>query len=298
MKNGEETVLESSIDDEFENIALKATGAGELTVIKPGRASFSKWFKEAVKYRELLYILVWRNLKVKYKQTMFGAAWVIVKPLISLVVFTFVFGRWAKVPSDGIPYPIFTYVALLPWTFFSGTVVRCTDGLVRNSNLLTKIYFPPIIILAAEGIVGAVDFLASIGVLALLMIYYDVSISFSLLAFPVLIMFIYIISLSIGMIFASLDVRFRDISFVVSFLMQTWMFLTPVLYSSSLFPERLQFLLFLNPMVGFIDGFRWSILGLPFPAISLALAAIITLILFIFGNWYFRKTEYKFADII
>lgn len=243
--------------------------------------------------------MVWRNVKVRYKQTMLGASWAVIQPFVTMVVFTVFFGKFAKIPSDGIPYPIFSYSALLPWTYFSKTLTQAGNCLVANKNLITKIYFPRITIPASYALSGLVDFVLAAVILFLMMFYYDVRLTPGMLLFPGLVVLLLMLVLGVAMIFSSLNVKYRDIGHSLPFIVQLWLFLTPIIYPTSMLPERFRALMAFNPTVGIIEAFRAALL--PTQAVDwhlLGLAAAITLAIFLGGLLYFTKTERKFADIV
>ncbi|HKQ75591.1 MAG TPA: ABC transporter permease [Blastocatellia bacterium] len=254
---------------------------------------------EIWEYRELLYFLAWRDVKVRYKQTALGVAWAIIQPLLTMLVFSVFFGKLAKVPSDGIPYPIFCYTALVPWTLFANGLSQSSNSLVGSSNLITKVYFPRLIIPMSTALSAAVDFLFSFGVLFVIMVYYGVSPSRNILALPLFISLAVIASLGMGMWLSALNAQFRDVRYAVPFIIQFWMLATPIAYPSSLLGEPWRTLYGLNPMAGVVEGFRWSLLGLnssPRPILIVSfLASLATLIS---GAFYFRRMEKNFADII
>jgi lipopolysaccharide transport system permease protein len=261
--------------------------------------SKADWLREFWDYRELFYFLVWRDVKVRYKQTVFGATWAIVQPFVTMIVFTIFFKKLANMPSDGIPYPIFSYSALLPWIYFSGAVNNAGMSLVLNRRLLTKVYFPRLAIPASSAFCGLVDFgIASIMLLAM-MAYYRVSLSWELLMWPLLLIPLVLLTLGVGMIFAAMNVRYRDVRYALPFVVQVWLFVTPVIYPTSLIPERFRPLLALNPLTGLIEAFRASLL--PSRAINWSLLGIsigTAVLVFLVGLAYFRKTERTFADIV
>jgi len=259
----------------------------------------SEWLREIWQYRELFYFLIWRDVKVRYKQTFLGALWAVVQPFFAMVVFTVFFQRLAKMPSDGIPYPIFSYTALIPWTYFSQAITNAGNSLVTNSNLLTKVYFPRVAIPASSAFSGLVDFgIASVMLLAM-MAYYQLTPSLAMLLWPLLLLPLVILALGVGMIFAALNVRYRDIRFALPFFIQIWLFVTPIIYPSSLIPEKFRVLLALNPLAGIIDSLRASLLpGRSVDWSALAISVAVTLVVFAVGIFYFRKTERTFADII
>lgn len=247
----------------------------------------------------MLYFLTWRDIKIRYKQTALGAAWAIIQPFFTMVVFTLFFGKLAKMPSDGIPYPIFCYAALVPWTFFATGLTQSSNSLVGSSNLLTKVYFPRLIIPLATIFSGVVDFLLAFGILLLMMLYYGVPITLKILWFPVFLLLALIISLGVGLWLSALNVQYRDVRYVVPFITQFWMLATPIAYPTSLLNEPWRTIYGLNPMAGVIEGFRWALLG---SRISvgpmLFVSSMAALFILIGGAFYFRKMEKTFADIV
>ncbi len=254
---------------------------------------------ELWEYRELLYFLTWRDVKVRYKQTALGVAWAIIQPLLTMLVFSVFFGRLAKVPSDGIPYPIFCYTALVPWTLFAIGLTQSSNSLVGSSNLITKVYFPRLIIPMSTVMSAAVDFLFSFSVLIVMMLYYGVVPSRNLLALPLFISLAVIASLGVGMWLSALNVQFRDVRYVVPFITQFWMLATPIAYPSSLLGEPWRAIYGLNPMAGVVEGFRWSLLGLnTAPRPILIVSFLASLAILVSGAFYFRRMERTFADIV
>jgi len=271
-----------------------------ITVIRPRRGWQAIDFGELWRYRELLYFLTWRDVKVRYKQTVMGAAWAILQPLMTMVVFSVVFGKFAKIPSDGFPYPIFLYAGLLPWTLFSSAVSKAGVSLVNQANLLTKIYFPRLFVPTAG--VGAclVDFALSCSVYVGLMLWYGHLPGLSAALLPLLVLLTVITALGMGYILASLTVTYRDFRFVVPFMMQIWMFLSPVIYPVTLLDDGhhwFRWVLMLNPMTGVIEGFRSVLLNRPLDLTSLVTATVLGVSIFVFGLYNFRRTERRFADI-
>ena len=250
-------------------------------------------------YRELFYFMVWRDVKIRYKQTLLGATWAIIQPFFTMIVFTLFFGRLAKMPSDGIPYPVFSYSALVPWTYFAGAISLAGNSLVGNANLITKVYFPRVAIPASAVLSGLLDFAIASTVLLGIMAYYGVQFSWGLLLWPLLVVPLVLLALGVGMILAALNVKYRDVKYTIPFLLQIWLFITPIIYPTSIIPERFRFLIALNPVSGIIEAFRasllptrqvdWQLLGTSF--------AVITVI-FTIGMLYFRKTERNFADLV
>jgi lipopolysaccharide transport system permease protein len=250
-------------------------------------------------YRELLYFLVWRDIKVRYKQTALGAAWAVLQPLLTMLVFTVIFGRLAKVPSDGIPYPVFAYTALLPWQLFAFALTESSQSLVTNKNLLTKVYFPRLIVPMASVFAGLVDFAIAFLLLIVLMVIYHVKPSIAAAWLPVFLLMTIATALSVGLWLSALNVKFRDVRYLIPFLTQFWMYATPVAYPSSLVPEPWREWYGLNPMSGVVEGFRWALLGKSGnPGLLVWVSVTAVALLLIGGLYYFRRTEATFADIV
>ena len=259
----------------------------------------SEFIKEFWQYRELFFFLVWRNVKVRYKQTLLGASWAVIQPFFTMIVFSLFFGKLAKMPSDGVPYPIFSYCALLPWTYFSLAVSQAGNSLVGHAHLITKVYFPRVAIPVSATLSGLVDLFIASFVLLGMMFYYRIPIGWGLLLCPALVVPLVMLALGVGMILASLNVKYRDIKYTIPFILQMWLFITPIIYPTSIIPERLRFLVALNPVAGIIDAFRASIL--PTRQVdwqSLGISIALSLFIFVAGLVYFRKTERHFAYII
>jgi lipopolysaccharide transport system permease protein len=276
-----------------------APAAPEIVVIEASRGWVGLRLHDIWKYRELWYFLIWRNVKVRYKQTVLGAAWAIIQPLFAMLIFSLFFGRLASMPSDGFPYPLFVYCALVPWTFFASSLTQSTESLVNNANLITKIYFPRLIIPLA--VIGAnlVDFVLAFGVLVIMALLYGVSPTLNLLFLPLFILLNIITALGIGLWLTALNVQFRDVRHIVPFMAQLWLFATPVIYPSSGISEPWRSLYGINPMVGVVEGLRWSLLGAsnpPFNAILLSTA--VACLLLLTGAFYFRRLEKRFADVV
>ena len=269
-----------------------------LVSIRPSKRWAALDLKSIWAYRELLYFLTWRDVKVRYKQTVLGALWAIIQPLFTMIIFTLFFGKLAGVPSDGIPYPIFAYAGLLPWTFFSNAVNNSSNSLVGSANLITKVYFPRMIIPGSAVAAGLVDFAIAFGVLAVLMAWYRVSVSINLFLLPLLVLLTALLALGVGMWMSALNVKYRDIRYAVPFAIQLLMFATPIIYPSSMVPWPWRSLLSLNPLAGLIEGYRAALFGKPIHWPSLAASATMTVGLLIFAAFYFRKTERTFADIV
>lgn len=275
--------------------------SSDIPVLKFGPdQKAGKWqFKELWHFRELLYFLAWRDVKVRYKQTALGAAWAIIQPFFTMVVFTIFFGKLAKIPSDGIPYPIFSYTALLPWQLFASSLTLSSNSLVSSSNLITKVYFPRLIVPMASLVVALVDFCIAFVVLLGMMVYYQVVPTYNVIFLPLFIFFGIFTAFSVGLWLSGLNVKYRDVRYAMSFLIQFWLFASPVAYSSSLLPEKWRWLYGLNPMAGVIEGFRWAVLGREMPIGGiLTISVPLVIVLFIGGLWYFKRTEKTFADIV
>ena len=268
------------------------------TIIEPrsGLAGFQ--FRELWAYRELLRFLVVRDIKVRYKQTVLGGLWAILQPFMNMVVFTIFFGNLAKMPSDNLPYPIFVYTALLPWQFFSSGIGSSGNSLVANSNLISKVYFPRMIIPAASLGAGCLDFLIAFSLLVLMMVYYGVYPGAGILLFPFLMFLVALASLGIGMILAALNVAYRDFRYVIPFLVQFWLFATPVIYPVSIVPAQWRWVINLNPLAGLITGIRSALLNLPVSWPDMSISGMMSVGLFVIGIFYFKKMERRFADII
>ncbi|MFN7926789.1 MAG: ABC transporter permease [Blastocatellia bacterium] len=257
-----------------------------------------KW-RELWEYRELLYFLTWRDVKVRYKQTALGAMWAILQPVMTMAIFSLFFGRLAKVPSDGIPYPIFSFTALVPWTFFANSLNQSSNSLVMSANLIKKVFFPRLTIPIATVLAGVVDFLFAFGVLLVMMLIYGITPGWHALYLPLFLLLAVVTSLGVGLWLSALNVEFRDVRYVVPFLTQFWMFATPIAYPSSLLPEPWRTVYGINPMVGVVEGFRWALLGTNTPpGMSLLVSAVAALCLFISGAYYFRRMERTFADVV
>jgi lipopolysaccharide transport system permease protein len=270
-----------------------------LVTIKPDRQRFALNVRELWVYRELLVFLIWRDIKVRYKQTLLGAAWAILQPLLTTLVFTLFFGMLAGVSSDNVPYPVFAYAGLLPWTFFANSVTQSSNSLVGNSNLITKVYFPRIIIPSAAVGAGLVDFAIAFLVLIGMMIYYRVGVTWSTLMLPVLALHITLFSIAVGMWLSALNVKYRDIRFVLPFLIQLWMFISPVIYPASMIPEQWRWLLMLNPLTGIIENFRAALfVEKQFEWASLLISMAMTLVMLLYSIYSFRRMEKHFADVI
>ncbi len=257
------------------------------------------WPVEVWRYRELLFFLIWRDVKVRYKQTILGAAWALIQPFLTMLVFTVFFGKFAKMPTDGIPYPIFWYSALLPWTYFSGALINAGNSLVSNTDLVTKVYFPRVIIPASSALSGLVDFVLASVLLAAMMMYYGIQPGWGILVWPVSMILLVILALGAGMFLAALNVTYRDVKYALPFGVQLLLFLSPVIYPTSIIPERFRVLMALNPLSGIIESCRAALL--PTHSVDWKLfgaSALITTLIFFLGIIYFRRTERTFADVV
>ena len=268
-------------------------------IIEAGRTE-SQYWKDLWRYRELFYFLAWRDILVRYKQTEIGIVWALIRPFLTMIVFTIVFGQLAKLPSNGVPYPILVFAAMLPWQFFANALSECSNSLINNSNLISKVYFPRLIVPTSAVIVSFVDFLISGIILLALMAWYNFIPSWRILTLPLFILINFAAAMGGGLWLSALNVKYRDFRYIVPFIVQFGLYISPVGFSSSVVPERWRLLYSLNPIVGVIDGFRWAILGgeaklyLPGFTLSVGLVAL----LFASGVWYFRKMERSFADVI
>ncbi len=269
--------------------------------IKPSKGFAALNLRDLWIYRELIYFMVWREVKVRYKQTMLGAAWAIIQPVLTMVVFTFLFGRVAKLPTDGnVPYPIFSYTALLPWGLFVNALNQASRSLTSNQNMVTKIYFPRLVLPLASILSGLVDFVIAFVILIGLMIYYKISPSFSALwVVPVFLLLTIVTALGVALWLSAINVQYRDVNYALPFMTQFWLFITPVAYSSKLISEKWQLVYSLNPMAGVVNGFRWALLGVGNgPDTGLWISVCVSLLLLISGLFYFRNMEKTFADTI
>jgi len=267
-------------------------------VIRPSRGWIPINFRDLWAYRELLYFLIWREIKVRYKQTLLGFAWAIIQPLFMMIVFTLFFGNLAKVPSEGVPYPLFSYAALLPWTLFAEGITRSSNSLVQDANLIRKVYFPRLIMPLAGVISPLVDFAIAFAILVVLMFYYGYAPTVTVLWLPVFVLLALMTAVGVGLWLATINVKYRDVRYVIPFIVQLWLFASPVVYSSGLLPERYQAIYGLNPMAGVIEGFRWALLGTKPPGHLIAVSVVIVVVVLISGAFYFRRSEKKFADVV
>jgi lipopolysaccharide transport system permease protein len=273
-------------------------GKQHIIVIEPTSGWRSLDLKELWAYRELFWVLTSRDIKVRYKQTVLGAAWAIIQPFMTMVVFSIIFGGFAKMPSDGFPYPVFVYAGLLPWTFFANSLTRSGSSVVGSAHLISKVYFPRVIIPLSSVGANIVDLAISTVLLLLIMLYYGVAWSTNLLVAPLLLVLVVFIALGVGTFISALHVAYRDLGYVTPFLVQLWMYATPIIYPASLVPEKWRVLFYLNPMTGIIEGFRSAFLGTPFNLWQIGLSLSMAIVLFLAGVFYFKKVERGFADVI
>jgi lipopolysaccharide transport system permease protein len=274
---------------------------GELPLIRiePSKGWVPLKLYELWEYRELVYFLIWRDIKVRYKQTVLGASWAILQPFLTMVVFSLFFGRLAKIPSDGLPYPIFSYAALVPWTLFANGLRQASNSLVGSANLIKKVYFPRLALPVAVVLSGGLDFVLAFLVLLGMMLYYGVSPTINTLLLPLFLLLAFMTSLGVGLWFTAMNVQFRDVHYVVPFITQLWLFITPIAYPSSLLSEPWRTLYAINPMAGVVEGFRWVLLGTVTAAAPMVvISAVIALVLLVSGAFYFRRMEKIFADVV
>jgi lipopolysaccharide transport system permease protein len=269
------------------------------TMIRPSRGWAGLNLRELWRYRELIYFLVWRDIKVRYKQTLLGAAWAILQPFLTMVVFSVFFGELVGMPTDGVPYPIFSYTALLPWQLFEGGISKAGASLVASRNLLTKVYFPRMSVPLAPVVAGLVDFALAFLVLLGMMVYYGMRPTFAMWTLPLFLVLAMITALGAGLWLAALNVSYRDVGYVIPFLVRVWFFTTPITYAISIVPAAYLPLYALNPMVGVVEGFRWALLGSAAPSIWLVLPSVaVSVALLVSGALYFRRMERTFADVV
>jgi lipopolysaccharide transport system permease protein len=270
-----------------------------ITLIKPSRGWSALNLGDLWTYRELVFFMTWRDLKVRYKQTLLGASWAILQPFLTMVVFSIFFGGLAKVPSDNVPYPIFSYTALIPWTLFSKALHDASRSLVASSHMITKIYFPRMILPLASVLAGIVDFFIAFIVLIGMMVYYGFAPTANIWTLPLFLILALIAATGVGLWLSALNVLYRDINYVLPFLTQIWMFVTPIAYPSSMVPQRFQILYALNPMTGVVEGFRWALLGSgQVPGILTLISSLVAIFLLVTGLIYFRRMERQFADMV
>jgi homopolymeric O-antigen transport system permease protein len=269
-----------------------------LIAIEAGRGWAGLDLRDLWLHRDLFFFLIWRDVKVRYKQTVLGAAWAIIQPFLTMVVFTLFFGRLAKVPSDGIPYPIFAYAGLLPWTFFSNAITASSNSLVGNASLITKVYFPRMVIPAAAVGAGLVDLAIAALILVAMMAYYGFGLGWSALMLIPLVLLTALLALGVGMWMSGLNVKYRDVRYALPFCVQLWMYATPIIYPISFIPERWRWILVLNPLTGIIDGYRSALFGQPFHWSEFVVSTILTLLFLVYAAYSFKRMERDFADVI
>ncbi len=276
-----------------------ASQALPVSILRPSSGWIRLNLGELWDYRELLYFLVWRDIKVRYKQTALGAAWAILQPTLTMLVFSIFFGRFAKMPSDGVPYPVFVFAALLPWQLFSFALTESSNSLVASQNLITKVYFPRLVIPIAAVLAALVDFAIAFAVLLVLMVWYGIYPTRAIVFLPAFLLLALVTALAVGLWLSALNVKYRDVRYTIPFLAQFWMFATPVAYPSSIVPEPWRTLFGLNPMAGVVEGFRWALLGRSTGSGPLLIVSVLAvLVLLVAGLRYFRKTEATFADVV
>jgi lipopolysaccharide transport system permease protein len=275
------------------------TGTQPTVIIQPRRGILDLDLQAVWRYRELLYFLTWRDVKVRYKQTVIGAAWALMQPFMTMIIFTVIFGKFAQIPSDGFPYPIFAYSALLPWQFFSQAINRSGTSLVQSANLISKVYFPRLIVPLAAALGPLVDFAMAFIVLLGMMAWFHIAPTWGVFALPLFMLLALLTALAVCLFLSALNVKYRDVGHTIPFLVQLWMYASPVAYPINLIPEEWRLIYSLNPMVGVIEGFRWALLGKSSPDFSVIMISILVVMILLFcGIVYFRQMERTFADVI
>jgi lipopolysaccharide transport system permease protein len=292
-----EALVAANAECKPEEIAARLPESAR-TVIQPTTGWIRLNLGDLWRYRELLFFLVWRDIKVRYKQTVLGAMWAILQPFLNMLVFTVVFGRLARVPSDGIPYALFTYTALIPWQLFAYALTESSSSVVLNERLITKIYFPRLVIPISSVLAGLVDFIVALPVVAAMMLWYHRTLSWAAFTLPFFVIFALATALGVGLWLAALNVQYRDVRYTLAFIVQFWLFASPVAYSSTLIPAKWRPWYGLNPMAGVIQGFRWALLGAPAPGAMLAVSIGVVFIVLMGGLYYFRRMERTFADVV
>lgn len=292
--------MKSPLSPRSLNEPISSDFSAHHTHLEPSRGWVSLRLGELWEYRELLYFLIWRDIKVRYKQTILGAAWAVIQPFMTMVVFSLFFGNLANVPSDDLPYPLFSFAALVPWTLFSIALTTSSNSLVGSANLIKKVYFPRLTIPIATVLSGVVDFLIAFGVLILMMFYFGVAPTPNIIFLPYFVLLTLITAFGVGLWFSALNVQFRDVRYIVPFLTQFWLFATPIAYPSSLIDSAtLRTIYGFNPMTGVVEGFRWALLGVDTaPGNMLIVSSVVALFIMISGLFYFRRMEKSFADIV
>jgi lipopolysaccharide transport system permease protein len=268
-------------------------------IIEPRKNPFQLDLKSVWHYRELLYFLVWRDLKIRYKQTIIGVGWALVQPVVTMIIFTIIFGRFAKIPSEGLPYSIFAYSALLPWNYFASALQRSVASVVGDAHLVSKVYFPRLILPMAGTLSGLVDFAVSFSLIVGMMSWYQIGITWRVLTIPAFLAFAQATALAVGLWLSALNVRYRDVGFTIPFLVQVWMFISPVVYPVSMIPEKYRLIYGLNPMAGVIEGFRWALFqNSNFDFSVVVVSVTVVLVILVSGLVFFRKMERTFADVV
>ena len=278
--------------------AERFSAVAHFVKIRPGSSWFTLDLKELWAYRELLYFLVWRDVKVRYKQTMLGVMWALLQPLLTMAIFSLLFGKLAGIPSDNIPYPLFAFCGLLPWTFINTAINSSSNSLVNNTNLITKVYFPRLLVPIAAAGAALVDLSLSSIVLVFIMFYYRIEFHLGILFAPFFLLLTLLLALGVGTLLSSLNVRFRDVKQLLPFGLQIWMFISPVFYPSSLFPEKWRWIIAFNPLTGILEGLRASLFGKPFDFFAVALSIATTILIILIGLSVFRRMEDDFADYV
>jgi len=278
---------------------MSAMNEPRTITIKPSKGWAALNLRDLWNYRELIFFFTWRDLKVRYKQTLLGAAWAILQPFLTMIVFSIFFGGLAKVPSDGVPYPIFSYAALLPWTLFSKALQDASRSLVSSANIISKVYFPRLILPLSSTLAGLVDFVIALVVLVGMMFFYGIQPTANTWTLPLFVLLALITAIGVGLWLSALNVMYRDVGYIIPFLTQFWMYITPIAYPASMVPDQWKFLYALNPLTGVVEGFRWALLGTGAgPSYTLLISASIAILLTISGLFYFRRMERKFADMV
>jgi lipopolysaccharide transport system permease protein len=267
--------------------------------IEPSKGWVCLKLAEIWAYKELLYFLIWRDIKVRYKQTVLGAAWAIIQPFFTMVVFSLFFGKLAKIPSDGVPYPIFSFAALVPWTFFSNGLSKASNSLVSSSNLIKKVYFPRMVIPISNVLSGIVDFVIAFVTLLVMMLYFGITPTINVLWLPFLLLLAAMAALGVSLWLSAMNVQFRDVQYIIPFIVQAWLYATPIAYPSSLLSEPWKTLYAINPMVGVVEGFRWALLGTDTaPGMMVLVSTLVAIVVLVSGLFYFRRLEKTFADVV
>lgn len=267
-------------------------------IIRPPRKWVPIDFQEIWAYRELLFFFTWRDVKIRYKQTGLGFAWAVIQPLFTMIIFSLIFGAFAKIPSDGIPYPLFSYAALLPWTLFAEGMTRSTNSMVANAPIMTKVYFPRLLMPISGIMSPLVDFCIAFSILIAMMVYYGFVPTVNVIFLPAFLLLAIATSLGVGLWLSALNVQYRDFQYTVPFLIQIWMYASPVVYPASMLPENLRVLYGLNPMAGVIEGFRWALLGTTPPSAMILVSVGVVVVMLVSGLFYFKKMEQYFADLV